>query len=139
MVDRVRRVVMGEPASGPSRFTHVEEVQPLGAGGARFVWGWDEVPTLPHADDRPYEPRSFFPPPGGLRIIAMGFSPGDGGEVSAEAQEQSARLMAAEPAGMKPDPSRPGMHRTDTIDIGVIVSGEVTTEADDGSKVVLGP
>jgi uncharacterized cupin superfamily protein len=31
------------------------------------------------------------------------------------------------------------MHRTDTIDIGVVISGEITSVADDGTKVVLRP
>ena len=35
--------------------------------------------------------------------------------------------------------THPGMHRTDTIDIGVVVSGHVRVEAEDGSSVTLRP
>jgi hypothetical protein len=47
------------------------------------------------------------------------------------------RMMAAQPHGMLRGAG--GMHRTDTIDIGVVVSGEVTVESEDGSRVTMGP
>jgi quercetin dioxygenase-like cupin family protein len=33
----------------------------------------------------------------------------------------------------------PGMHTTDTVDVGIILSGQVTLELDDGAMVTLGP
>jgi hypothetical protein len=140
VIERVRRVVMGEPEPGKAVFTHVEEVEPVeGAGGKLwFVWGFDETPRLPHHGNEPYTPRSWFPAPGGLRVIAMRL--GDESiEGTAEGAELVTRLQAAEPAGMIHDPERPGMHRSDSIDVAVIVSGEVITEAEDGSTVTLGP
>jgi hypothetical protein len=141
MIERVRRVVMGEPESKKSVFTHVEEVERFG-GTYWLVWGWDKIPKLPHHGAEPYVPRSFFPPPGGLRIIAVrmgGPENGAADEESPDAATPPSAIWEAEPAGMYGDPDRPGMHRTDTIDVGVVVSGEVTTEASDGSTVVLGP
>jgi hypothetical protein len=74
-------------------------------------------------------------------VIVSGRNPDQGQSEPEEGRGDGPGLdfMTAEPAGMYQDPQRPGMHRTDTIDIGVIVSGEFTTVADDGSKVVLGP
>jgi hypothetical protein len=140
-IDRVRRIVMGEPEPGTSAFTHVEEVEPFQTTHtAWFVWGWDEMPKLPHGATAPYVPRSWFPPPGGLRVTAIQAGhPPPTEEGSREAAEVVARLIEAEPAGVYADPTRPGMHRSDTIDIGVVVAGEVITEADDGSTVVLRP
>jgi hypothetical protein len=167
MIEKVRRVVMGEPLPGKSVFSHVEAVEPLhpapGSGELSdrplsafwFIWGWDELPQLPHHDTEPFVARSFFPPPGGLRINAVRYvanTVDHGLEASGTAAQMSpsearggdgaaevTRLIRAEPCGMYQDATRPGMHRTDSIDIGVIVSGEITIESDDGSTVVLGP
>ena len=35
------------------------------------------------------------------------------------------------------EPDNPGMHTTDTIDFGFVVSGEVVLELDDGAETVL--
>jgi hypothetical protein len=141
VIEEVRRVVTGEPASGESTFTHVEAVEPfeLGDGRVWLVWGWDAVPQLPHHSTEPYVPRSYFPPPGALRVSATRFAPPprDGAEAAMPAE--LAALSEAEPCGRVDDPDRPGMHRTDSIDIGVVVSGQVTVEAEDGTTVVLRP
>ncbi|HEU4703926.1 MAG TPA: hypothetical protein VFS37_15705 [Conexibacter sp.] len=142
MTDNVRLVVMGEPAPGTSAFTHVEDVEPLklrGGSRAWMVWGWDTPPTLPHHDAEPYVARSLFPPPGGVRVWASSFmdAPAAGEAADERDAAEFARLLSAEPVGMYEDPARPGMHRTDSIDIAVVVSGEMTSVADDGSKVVL--
>ncbi|MGB2712285.1 MAG: cupin domain-containing protein [Conexibacter sp.] len=144
MIEKVRRVVMGEPAPGTSRFTHVEEVEAVAAGEAMscwLVWGWDALPTLPHDSVEPFVPRSYFPPPGGLRISATRFGVDDRAAAEQERPDDTdeARIFTAEPCGLHEDRARPGMHRTDSIDIGVVVAGEVTVEADDGSTVLLGP
>lgn len=133
MIKRVRRVVMGEREPKRSLFTHAEEVEPL--GGWHFVWGFDAIPQLPHHDTEPYVPQSLFPRPGGLRIVTLDF----GERGTADDEAEVTRLIEEEPCGRLDDPEHPGMHRTDSIDIGVVISGEITSEAADGSRVVLGP
>jgi hypothetical protein len=137
VIEEVRRVVTGEPAPGKSEFTHVEVVEPyeLGDGRVWLVWGWDLLPNLPYHSKEPYAPGSWFPPTGGLRISATRFVPPPADEPAMP--EALAALAEAEPCGRLDDPSRPGMHRTDSIDIGVVVSGEVTVESEDGTRVVL--
>ena len=141
LIEHIRRVVMGEPRQGESVFTHVEEVEPLrtdDGGGAWFIWGWDELPALPSYDVEPFVPRSGFPPPGGLRIMSVGpLASKDDGVETGSAAEAFDRLIQAEPFGRVDDPHKPGMHQTDSIDIGIVISGEVTIEATDGSEVVL--
>jgi quercetin dioxygenase-like cupin family protein len=145
---KVRRVVTGEPTPGESTFTVVEEVKPLVPfpGFAQYhVWGWDGEPTLPLHDETPYESKSHFPAPGNVRVTAnyMGAmedprpNPSEDDEHAADAAEFG-RVMQLQDVGTKFGEAA-GMHRTDTIDIGVVVSGEVTVESTDGSKVTLGP
>jgi hypothetical protein len=139
VIEEVRRVVTGEPAPGQSVFTHVEAIEPykLGDGRVWLVWGWDSVPELPYHSTEPYSPGTYFPPAGALRISATRFVPPDGSEPAMP--EELAALAEAEPCGRLDDPDRPGMHRTNSIDIGVVVSGQVTVEAEDGTKVLLRP
>lgn len=140
MIEEVRRVVMGQPGPGTSEFTHAEAVEPmkLGNNWVWHVWGWDQMPELPHDPSGPYVARSWSPPFGGMRISATRFgrqSVATPAEQQTQAELQS--LSDAEPCGRYADPNRPDMHRTDSFDFGVVVSGEVTVEAADGKSVVL--
>jgi hypothetical protein len=143
MTKKIRRVVMGEPEPGKSVFTHVEEVKPVALGphtGRYYVWGWDELPQYPHSQTAPYVPRSHFPPPGGVRVFVEA-SFGAESPVSEEQKKglaEAQRLSAAEPNGMNRG-TQPGMHQTNGLDIGVVISGEVIVEAEDGSSVTLSP
>ena len=143
MIEDVRRVVMGERGSGEPVVSHLEVVQPmkLGAGRVWHIWGWDETPVLPDDAGEPYQPWSWSPPIGGLRVTATRFSLEQAARSEEERRDEAAlkELADAEPCGRVDDPDRPGMHRTDSIDIGIVVSGEVTVECGDGAQVVLQP
>jgi hypothetical protein len=134
MIERIRRVVMGSPEPLKSAFTHVEEVEPFTPEDSPVVqwnvWGWDEQPTLPHCDSRPYVEQQPYPAAGGMRIVATRVHRDPG----VAPLEQAGPFLP----GFYHDTSRPGMHHTDTFDFGVIVEGKVTVEADDGSKVTMG-
>jgi uncharacterized cupin superfamily protein len=71
-----------------------------------------------------------------MRITALRLG---AGEPSPDVHAYVEGLSAAEAAGAIWDPERPGMHRSDTIDVGVVVGGEVAVVAPDGSSVVLRP
>jgi hypothetical protein len=139
----VRRVVMGEPTDGSSVFTHVENIEPISPwpGFAQYyVWGWDGDPELPLNPTEPYQPTSHFPAPGSVRVTAnvlgsLTRSEAPGHEPD---REHFSSLIAAQSPNRAVG-SHPGMHRTDTIDVGVVVSGKVRVEAEDGTSVVLGP
>jgi mannose-6-phosphate isomerase-like protein (cupin superfamily) len=134
MIERVRRVVIGAQRGQESTFTHVEEVAPFESGGAPVtqwpVWGWDELPAVPHADAGPYEPGAPFPAPGGVRVITLRGH----GDTAAFFKEAGRTLP-----GLFHDDARPGMHSTDTVDVGIVIEGEATVEAGDGTKVKLRP
>jgi hypothetical protein len=143
----VRRVVTGEPQPGESEFTHVEEVTPLvpRPGFAQYhIWGFDETPSLPHHSTDEYVPRSHFPAPGGVRVFANLLSnlteewDSETAPAHKADDDEFVRIMSQQDVGTAVG-TAPGMHRTDTIDIGVVVSGEVTVESTDGSKVTLVP
>lgn len=140
----VRRVTMQERdsqsvESNPAVQTTVVESMTLGPSTLWPVWGWDEAPTLPiQSMGAGYEPRSFFPPVGGLRVWAnhkVGDS--ESADARVEGLSRFEALLAAEGQGMVRDSLVPGRHRSDTIDIGVVVSGEVTVDGEDGTQATL--
>jgi hypothetical protein len=156
MIERVRRIVTGEPEPGKSVFTHVEEVDdPVVFGQDKLygVWGYDTTPDLPFHTTEPFKFTSMLPGNGGgLRVNVMVKPSKDyvlppdveQSEEYKTAMSRRDKLMRAMPHGHKRgrelEPSAPaGMHRTDTIDIGVIVTGKIGIMNMDGSEEVLEP
>ncbi len=142
---KVRRVVTGHSADGKAIFASDEEVAPITLAllpGYEFhrLWGGDEAPTFPGDGSEP-SGNDYFPPLGGFRFGLFTVAPEsvvmpDDIDVMAALTEMDEALpgMAAHM-----EPAEPGMHTTDTVDYGVVVSGEVFLELDDGAEVHLRP
>ena len=139
----VRRVVTGHDESGRSVFAADEEVEPITVAaypGWAFhaLWGGERTPVFP--DDGSHPPwTTYFPAVEGFRfslstIPPEGTEPPAGIDLAAAAAEVE-RAMPGLLAHMEPDD--PGMHTTDTIDLEVILSGEVILELDDGAERLL--
>jgi hypothetical protein len=142
----IRRIVTGEPRPGLSVFTHIEEIEPFVNGLARIysVWGYDEVPKLPFCTTSAYEKTSLFPPPSGIRVHVIVFPPPVGSSTEQTrdraAEKEVIRRMEEVPVGLK-QPRGPGIprgtHRTDTIDIAVVISGKIALSCTDGREEIL--
>ena len=142
---RVRRVVTGQTAQGTSVFVSDEQVEPITLSllpGAEFhrIWGTDEALTLP-ADGTPPTAPCYFPPADGFRFAFFTLGPDsvtipDHLDIGAALTELEEQLP-----GMADhlEPDNPGMHTTDTVDVDLVISGEVWLELDDGASVRLGP
>lgn len=115
--------------------------------GAEFIemWATDEEPVIPVGPGDPtVDMSSFVPGLGGTRFrlckmppqqkliqaFESGINPAD---ILKDIQEKLPGLAEAM------EPENPGMHTTDTIDYGIILSGEISLELDDGIKVHLKP
>ena len=142
----VRRVVTGHSPEGKATFVADDRVAPVTVAlspGSEFhqLWGADATPEFPDDGSSPTY-RTYFPPVGGFRFGFFTIPP-DGAEhrpsnidlegAYAEMNEKLPGL--AEHA----EPDNPGMHTTATIDYGIVLSGQVTLELDDGVTVVLDP
>jgi hypothetical protein len=115
----------------------------LGASATRHgvdvIWGADTRPTVPNDGADPAHER-YFPPTDGYRIMVIAIPPDSAGGAT------DMDLMAAldeEYVGLISDaewnPEIPGMHRTRTIDIGLVLDGRVLLELDGGDSTELGP
>jgi mannose-6-phosphate isomerase-like protein (cupin superfamily) len=145
MPPKVRRIVTGHDADGRSI---VQEDGPParvvtlgGESGATFHEIWN-TPALPAAVDRasgePPEPGiRLLPPAGGTRIRILDIPPDDG-SLAALPREAVRALFEAIGAGhtLPEDPPHPLMHRTETIDYGIVLEGEIVLVLDDSETVV---
>ena len=109
------------------------------------VWSTREIPELPPPSSDPVlTPHPFFPVPGGTGFLVVTFPPDAEVERAAAAgldlPAAQSRFYSAFPGlegTMEPD--APGMHASQTVDYGVVISGEVWLELDDGAEVHLKP
>jgi mannose-6-phosphate isomerase-like protein (cupin superfamily) len=145
MSHKVRRVVTGQTADGTSVFVSDEEVEPVvlsSVVGPSFhrVWGSDGMPQLPTDGTSPDQP-AYFPPPGGYRFGFYTLPPSDTPIPENIDFEAAMAEMRERLPGMLDvmEPDSPGMHTTDTVDLDLVISGEVYLELDDGAEVRLGP
>jgi mannose-6-phosphate isomerase-like protein (cupin superfamily) len=132
---RMRRVVTGSRPDGSSFIAHDDELPALAAGASFFsVWEADGAPVLPSDGSPPTSSPAFFPPPGGIRVMMLTLWPGtaDAGRGDWRPDPDDARV-ASIAAGMHVDPAAPGMHRTATVDVELVVAGAVELVLDDGA------
>jgi mannose-6-phosphate isomerase-like protein (cupin superfamily) len=127
---RVRQVVTGHNAKGRSVFAFDKQVDAMpipGLGELALLWSANEPATYPNAGANPQAP-GIFPPLGGVRLIMATYSP----EYDVIAPEPLPEFHVEEG-------DEPGFHWTDTTDFGVLISGNLAVQLDDGAEVVLNP
>ena len=110
----VRRVVTGETSAGKAVVvsdTAVSGEPPHVGVVVHDVWGTDTPLTLPYDGARPAT-DGITPPPGGFRFALVSFAPRE-------------EVLGG------------GMHRSDTVDMSFVVSGEIWIELDDGAETLL--
>lgn len=115
MSDKVRRVVTGHDENGRAVFRSDEEYEPVlvPTGDAAMVTVWTTA-TVPadlndETDGRERNPGTTLT--GGSVIRTVDMLPG----------------------------AQSPMHRTNSIDYGIVLSGQIELELDDGRKTLLGP
>jgi oxalate decarboxylase/phosphoglucose isomerase-like protein (cupin superfamily) len=122
---KMRRIVTAESKSGVVVQAN-DLPETTTAGIPTNIWGFDQLPNLPLAAEQvlgEYQQIGLFGPKGALRVDVMSFPP----ETGTQAPDLGA-LMAKVDFGkghnMTPGKSGGGMHRTDSIDLVVVISGE---------------
>jgi hypothetical protein len=134
----IRRVVTGRRADGKSVFVSDEIIEPwlpplLHGNQIYELWGDDHVPELPTTGDDP--PRSgYFAPTGGyrfgfFRIPPTSFKPPPITDLQ-EATAETERVMP----GLTTLEHPHGMHITDTVDLEMVVEGQIWLTLDSGEE-----
>jgi mannose-6-phosphate isomerase-like protein (cupin superfamily) len=140
----VRQVSTGHDESGHAVFASDKEVAPVTlilspATQYHLLWSSDATETVPN-EGAARELSAFFPSVGGYRFFLLTLLPNADYSLLADVDiEAGLREMDQKLPGLRDhaEPDNPGMHRTDTIDFEVVLSGEVTLELDDGVETVL--
>ena len=142
-----RRIVTGHDSEGRAVIlsdTPPARVQQIGGpGGPTFfeVWNTREMPVL--IDRRSGEPEEsglvLAPPKGGTRIRVIDFPPESDAIrklTAAEAAEKFSEMGGADASQSGSGAPHPLMHRTETLDYGIVVEGELTLILDQSEATV---
>jgi mannose-6-phosphate isomerase-like protein (cupin superfamily) len=135
----IRRIVTGINREGksvivsdgpPPRFVTLELT-----GGTRLtdVWHLRATPKSPTDGGDLDRIASLIPPPGGTHWRFVEYPPDSAAPAGVALGDLIAEVKEKLPDFVEhADLSRPGMHKTETIDFGVVVSGEIWLELDEG-------
>ena len=134
-----RRVVTGHNAASQAVFASDTTVstEPLrGFPGLEFLqlWGADSLPHFPDGGSRASW-NGYFPPLGGFRFSILTFPPPQAQHLTPEERAAAFADMERVVPGLAAymEPANPGMHTSDTIDFGYVISGSIWLELDDGA------
>lgn len=126
----VRRIVTGHTPDGASIVASDERVDPMAIGSVGssvvMLWRRDDAGRFPDDGAAPAS-EGLFPPPGGSSIAIVAIDP-EGDDID----QQVVSVM-----GPWADPTRPGIHRSPTLDYNFVLEGTLTLELDDGVEVTL--
>lgn len=141
---KIRRVVVGNDEQGRSVFlsdevapnSHDFEFMP-GNAHARIWYVPGPVTTQVPGTEPTSNTGPLLPGPGGASFVISQFPPAtvvedpgfDGAKAAEEASTYAPDLIAV----MEPD----GMHRTATVDYGIVLDGEIWLEVDGGEERLL--
>src|ERR1700722_4048323 len=138
---KVRRVVSGQEPTGKSGIVSDELVEPIEIAPGMHVlpmWGSDELPRFPQSGTHPGF-RNFLPGVGGYRFFIFSISANTiaarASKMSPLSDEVVARMGAN--VGRTLEKNGRGMHTTDTVDLEIVLEGEVGLEFDDGKQIFL--
>ncbi|MGE0306835.1 MAG: cupin domain-containing protein [Acidimicrobiia bacterium] len=132
-----RRVVVGQSEEGKAVIVSDEHVESLNLGRGSpvdLLWALEADPVVPNDGSIP-ELGQWFPEPGRMRVSTL---------IKMPAGQQ----LPAEPGGDRGsqlglsatyETTDPGMHKSQTINVNMILSGEMWLELDDGAVKHLHP
>ena len=145
----MKRIVTGHDANGKAIFvsvaepTHVVEVTAMQWNEVWATFPADTLPVPNPAHEPSRDPRwtSVFPRTGESRCRIIEYRPeqvklpleGDlwtADEIATVRRELPGTLEALEPEHF-------GMHTTDTVDYGIVLSGRIELELDDGATAIM--
>lgn len=144
---KFRRVITGHDADGKAII--ISDAPPVhtqlvgGPGGPTFfeIWHTQETPALIYSQPQEFDENGLVlpPPKKGTRIRVIEFPP-EGEEIQKLTKADAAakfKSMGDEKASTSgEDAPHPLMHRTQTIDYGIVLEGEITLVLDRGETTI---
>ncbi|MDV7087373.1 cupin domain-containing protein [Rhodococcus opacus] len=115
-----RRVIAAEQ-NGTAVLVADEKIERIDTAGLDPIWRCDSVPEVPNSGD--VARTVGFPDPGGVWVIGWVLEPG--------------RIGDNDNGIVAMDEHAPGFHRTNSVDVHVLLEGSLVLELDDGVEVEL--
>ena len=119
---KIQRIITAEGQSGVA--TRIDTIDTAKIDFLTNIWGFDRVPDLPLRPGQvlgEYKKQGMFGPPGSIRVNLFTMAP-ETGEGPSEL-ERAASLDLGTP-GMVAGKEGDGIHRTDSIDLVLVIDGE---------------
>lgn len=116
-----RRVIVAEQ-NGSAVLVDDSKVARLDVEGIDPIWRSDSVPEVPNPGR--ISDTVGFPGPGGVWVIGWVLEPG--------------RIGDSDNGIVVMDEEMPGFHRTDSVDVHVLLEGSLVLELEDGTEIGLG-
>jgi len=140
----VRRIVTGHDPDGKAVILSDGAVpkvfDALGPPGLAFMEIWETraapAPIAPREPEPTDHDLRLLPPAHGVRIRIVDLPPEGEGGTRAGADPRAVFEKIGAPHAWSADAKHPFMHRTETIDYGIVLEGEVTLIVDRGETVV---
>lgn len=121
----IRRIVTAETKSGVEVQT-TDLLETTSADLPTNIWGFDQLPNLPLTAKQvlgEYRQKGLFGPKGAVRVDVQSLPP-ETGNKAPDLGPLLAKLDLGTGHNMTPGKSGGGMHRTDSIDLVLVISGE---------------
>jgi hypothetical protein len=138
-----RRVVTGHNAQGRSIIASdgpPERFQAMGPNGPwlREYWNTRETPVvIDRLGGEPPESRVILtPPPGGTRIRVVDIAPESAGDAVLDPKASSEHFARISAADAFTGGRHPMMHRTETVDYGIVLEGEIWLIVDESETLM---
>lgn len=130
-MEQARLIITGHDADGASIVVADESPAVHALCGdrvtARFIWARDDTARFPDAGDAPVV-AAGMPPPGGFNFSTLTIRAGASDEYHG---------FIAQNLGDCADKAQPGFHRTPTLDLIVVIAGELVLELDNSQARTL--
>jgi hypothetical protein len=138
----IRRIITGHDADGRSviaqdaSLPRVVEIQSIPGTVFHEIWSTSETPApIDNGEDPTQSALMLPPPPNGTRMRFVDIPP-DTDEFLAHGaqrmQQAFARIGAAHASTVVSDSPHPLMHRTESVDYGIVIEGEIVLVLDRG-------
>lgn len=142
MVEKIRRVVTGHDEDGKAVFisdgdaTAVKEMESMPGLAITDLWRMDAVPTSNAGNDDAVDPDVvLLPPSSGVVFRVVEFPPDSNWRGAADGKAAFASIGAED--AQDHDSDDPMRHRTDTVDLLMVLKGSIVAVLDDGARVTL--
>lgn len=143
---KTQRIVTGHDHAGRSTVASsgplpsVGEFRQFPGFAVELIWQTapgSAIPAQPVEPSR--QPRSLVPAVGGSSAMRVTFPPEASGVATDFDPQAAARELCERLPGLGElfEADAPGFHRTDSIDYGVVLEGEITLQLDDGRESLL--